>query len=216
MSAEPRSPQGTEDLSPLGRPRLTLVPEVPQTQDQPRRPLSRSRVLKTRSHRWKLLALLGSLVAALLVALGLSIVMASRQYDLVELRSQEQLLSQQNEALVQEIEYYQAPQDLAIRASQLGLVASASQATLDLQSGQVVGTPLAAQEGAKEQGNLIAPPALSDTEAYAQASVRAEEQKKKEEAEAKASASASASASAAASQPAASQPSPSFNQQNNN
>lgn len=214
MSAEPRSPQGTEDLSPLGRPRLTLVPEAPQTQDRPRRPLSRSKVLKTRSHRWKLLALLGSLVAALLVALGLSIVMASRQYDLVELRSQEQLLSQQNEALVQEIEYYQAPQDLAIRASQLGLVASASQATLDLQSGQVVGTPLAAQEGSKEEGNLIAPPALSDTEAYAQASVRAEEQKKKEEAEAKASA--SASASAAASQPTASQPSPSLNQQNNN
>ena len=117
----------------------------------------------------------------------------------VELRAQEQALIQQNEALSQEIEFHQAPQDLAIRASQLGLVAASSQATLDLQTGEITGTPLAAVEGAANSKNLISPPALADTQAYEQASARAEEQRKKEEAEAKASAEASASAAASAS-----------------
>lgn len=101
---------------------------------------------------------LGSMLVALLAVLVLSIVMASRQYDLVELRAQEQALIQQNEALSQEIEFHQAPQDLAIRASQLGLVAASSQATLDLQTGEITGTPLAAVEGEANSKNLISPP----------------------------------------------------------
>lgn len=199
MSAEPRFPTTYPDGG-ARKPRLSVVRDepTPSTPKQ-RRPLSRSRATRASSSRWRVFTALGAMLIALLTVLILSIVMASRQYELVELRAQEQALLQENEALVQEIEFYQAPQDLAIRASQLGLVAASSQATLDLQTGEVIGTPLAAVEDKDAPGNLIDPPALADTQAYSEASVRAEEQRKKQEAEAKASASASASASAAAS-----------------
>ncbi|WP_326502450.1 hypothetical protein [Rothia nasimurium] len=199
MSAEPRFPTSTDEGGQLNKPRLSVVRDEPQEVAPARRPLSRSRALRATSNRWRVFVALGAMLVALLTVLVLSIVMASRQYDLVELRAQEQALIQQNEALAQEIEFHQAPQDLAIRASQLGLVAASSQATLDLQTGEITGTPLAAVEGEAATKNLIAPPALADTQAYEEASARAEEQRKKEEAEAKASAEASASAAASAS-----------------
>lgn len=193
MSAEPRFPLAAESDAAAAKPRLTVVQDEGKSTRSERRPLSRSRALKVQSNRWRVFMALGAMLIALLTVLVLSIVMASRQYDLVELRSQEQALSQENEALAQEIEYYQAPQDLAIRASQLGLVAGSSQATLNLTTGEITGTPLVAEKTSEEPQNLIAPPALSDTQAYEKAKARAEEQRKKEEAEAKAKASASAS-----------------------
>lgn len=199
MSAEPRFPVATDIGLADAKPRLTVVHSDDKSQRPPRRPLSRSHVLKAQSNRWRVFIALGTMLIALLTVLVLSIIMASRQYNLVELRSHEQALVQENEALAQEIEYYQAPQDLAIRASQLGLVAGSSQATLNLKTGEITGTPMAAEKGEKENKNLIAPPALSDTQAYEKAQAQAEEQRKKEEAEAKAKASASASASASVS-----------------
>lgn len=198
MSAEPRFPIAAEAGVADAKPRLTVVRGEAETSSPARRPLSRSRSLKAQSNRWRVFIALGAMLVALLTVLVLSIVMASRQYSLVELRAQEQALSQENEALVQEIEYYQAPQNLAIRASQLGLVTGSSQATLNLNTGEITGTPMAAEKGETENKNLIAPPALSDTQAYEKAKAQAEEQRKKEEAEAKAKAKASASASASA------------------
>ena len=125
------------------------------------------------------------------------------------MRATEQALSQQNEALAQEIEFHQAPQDLAIRASQLGMVTSPSRATINLSTGEISGVPMAAQEPSEATDNLIAPPALADTQAYEEASIRAEEERKKKEAEAKeaeAKASASATASASAAPTSSAQP----------
>lgn len=198
MSAEPRFPVAAEAAIEDAKPRLTVVRDQAKPQRPARRPLSRSTALKTQSNRWRVFIALGAMMVALLSVLVLSIVMASRQYDLVELRSQEQALVQQNEALAQEIEYYQAPQDLAIRSSQLGLVATSSQATLNLQTGEITGTPITVEKNEKQSKNLIGPPALSDTQAYKKAQAQAEEQRKKEEAEAKAKAKAKASASASA------------------
>lgn len=206
MSAEPSLPTSQEQGSGGRRSHLTLLGDPSASAQSSRRPLSPQLSLKTTSNRWRVFLALGSMLVALLTVLGLSIVMAERQYELVELRSQEQALTQQNEALIQEVEFYQAPQNLAIRASQLGLVAASSQATLDLQTGQISGTPLVAEKLEDAPKNLISPPALADTQAYEQASIRAEEERKKEEAAAKASASASASpAPAASASPAASQ-----------
>ncbi|MFW0120058.1 hypothetical protein ACN08Y_09105 [Rothia sp. P5764] len=205
MSAEPRFPIAADSGTADAKPRLTVVPAEAGTPSPARRPLSRSRSLKAQSNRWRVFIALGAMLVALLTVLVLSIVMASRQYKLVELRSQEQALSQENEALVQEIEYYQAPQDLAIRASQLGLVAGSSQATLNLNTGEITGIPMAAEKGQAESKNRIAPPALSDTQAYEKAQAQAEEERKKEErkkqeeAKAKAKAKASARASSKAS-----------------
>lgn len=198
MSAEPRFPVTTETGLADAKLRLTVVRGDNKSQRPARRPLSRSYVHKVQSNRWRVFIALGAMFVALITVLVISIVMASRQYNLVELRAQEQALVQENEALAQEAEYYQAPQDLAIRASQLGLVAGSSQATLNLKTGEITGTPVVAEKSEGESKNLIAPPALSDTQAYETAQTRAEEQRKKEEAEAKAKAAAEASAKAAA------------------
>lgn len=202
MSAEPRFPTTADDAR-ASRPHLSVVPDQrPVPGKEQRRPLSRALATRSQSNRWRVFLGLGAMLLALLIVLGLSITMASRQYDLVELRATEQALSQQNEALAQEIEFHQAPQDLAIRASQLGMVTSPSRATINLSTGEISGVPMAAQEPSEATDNLIAPPALADTQAYEEASIRAEEERKKKEAEAKeaeakASASATASASAA-------------------
>lgn len=207
MSAEPRFPATADDAR-ASRPRLSVVPDQrSEPGKEQRRPLSRALATRSQSNRWRVFLGLGAMLLALLIVLGLSITMASRQYDLVELRATEQALSQQNEALAQEIEFHQAPQDLAIRASQLGMVTSPSRATINLSTGEISGVPMAAQEPSEVTDNLIAPPALADTQAYEEASIRAEQERKKKEAEAKeaevkeaeakASASATASASAA-------------------
>lgn len=209
MSAEPRFPTTADDAR-FSRPHLSVVPDQrPEPVKEQRRPLSRALVTRSQSNRWRVFLGLGAMLLALLIVLGLSITMASRQYDLVELRATEQALSQQNEALAQEIEFHQAPQDLAIRASQLGMVASPSRATINLSTGEISGIPMAAQEPSEATDNLIAPPALADTQAYEEASIRAEEERKKKEAEAKeaeAKASASASASASAAPASSAQP----------
>ena len=52
----------------------------------------------------------------------MNILVAQRQYELVDMHAQELALTQQNEALHQELGYNEAPQDLAIRASLLEYV----------------------------------------------------------------------------------------------
>lgn len=214
MSAEPRFPTTADDAR-ASRPHLSVVPDQrPVPGKEQRRPLSRALATRSQSNRWRVFLGLGAMLLALLIVLGLSITMASRQYDLVELRATEQALSQQNEALAQEIEFHQAPQDLAIRASQLGMVTSPSRATINLSTGEISGVPMAAQEPSEATDNLIAPPALADTQAYEEASIRAEDERKKKEAEAKeaeakeaeAKASASATASASAAPTSSAQP----------
>lgn len=214
MSAEPRFPTTADDAR-ASRPHLSVVPDQrPEPGKEQRRPLSRALATRSQSNRWRVFLGLGAMLLALLIVLGLSITMASRQYDLVELRATEQALSQQNEALAQEIEFHQAPQDLAIRASQLGMVTSPSRSTINLSTGEISGVPMAAQEPSEATDNLIAPPALADTQAYEEASIRAEEERKKKEAEAKeveakeaeAKASASATASASAAPTSSAQP----------
>ncbi|WP_421084558.1 hypothetical protein [Rothia nasimurium] len=204
MSAEPRFPHSTGDATQgSSKPRLTLVKGDGNGAPRPaRRPLSRARYVRAYDNRWRVFFGLGALLFSLIVVLSLSITMASRQYELVDLRAQEQALIQSNEALAQEIEFHQAPQDLAIRASQLGLVAASSQATIDLNTGEISGIPMAVTGEDPATKNLISPPALADTKAYEEASARAEEQRKKEEAEAKAKQEAEAKASSDPSAPA--------------
>ena len=120
------------------------------------------------------------------------------------MRAQEQQLVQENQALQQEIGFKEAPQDLAIRASTLGMFVSSSQATLNLQSSTIEGTPTPAAsptgaEGNKQE-NLIAPPAAGSNESYAKGIVEADKSVQQRHGQASASAKASASASASPAQ----------------
>jgi hypothetical protein len=97
------------------------------------------------------------LVAALASVLMLNISVSGTQYDLVQLRNQQVALSQQNEALVLQIESREAPQNLAVEATKLGMVSSPTFGTIELDSKKVTGTPEPATEGPKPEVLIAAP-----------------------------------------------------------
>jgi cell division protein FtsB len=95
--------------------------------------------------RGRLAILLGIILAVALGAvLVLNITVSNGQYDVVKLRGEETILSQQNESLRQQAEYLQSPQNLAAAAAKLGMVAPGTTATIDLTQGKVFGTTTAA------------------------------------------------------------------------
>lgn len=151
-----------------------------------------------------MLAVFAAIPLTLIFILLLNVLIVTRQYDMVDLRAQEQQLVQENQALQQEIGFKEAPQDLAVRASTLGMFVSSSQATLNLQSSTIEGTPAPVAsptgiEGSKQE-NLIAPPAAGSNESYAKGIVDADKSVQQRHGQASAAAKASASASASPNQ----------------
>ena len=151
-----------------------------------------------------MLAVFAAIPLTLIFILLLNVLIVTRQYDMVDLRAQEQRLVQEKQALQQEIGFKEAPQDLAIRASTLGMFVSSSQATLNLQSSTIEGTPapVASPTGAEgnKQENLISPPAAGSNESYAKSIVDADKSVQQRHGQASAAAKASASASASPAQ----------------
>lgn len=151
-----------------------------------------------------MLAVFAAIPLTLIFILLLNVLIVTRQYDMVDLRAQEQRLVQENQALQQEIGFKEAPQDLAVRASALGMFASSSQATLNLQTSKIEGTPapVASPTGkaATKEQNLIAPPAAGSEESYAKSIVDADKSVQQRHGQASAAAKASASASASPAQ----------------
>lgn len=97
------------------------------------------------------------LVLALGSVLVLNISVSSGQYKLVELRNEQVSLAQANEKLTQQLENNQAPQNLAAKAADLGMVTSPSVGSIDLGSQKVAGKPKAAEQGAAPE-LLVAQP----------------------------------------------------------
>jgi hypothetical protein len=134
-------------------------PETIGTRQKPRTPLS---VVPARPTRRRVPFAVFSLLvlgAALAAVLMLNISVSGTQYELVQLRNQQVALSQQNDALVLEIEGKEAPQNLAAAATKLDMVSSPTFGTIDLESKKVTGTPEPAKEGPKPEV-LIAAPSL--------------------------------------------------------
>lgn len=165
-----------------------------------RHPLSTVRRRARKLSPPTMLAVFAAIPLTLVFILLLNVLIVTRQYDMVDLRAQEQQLVQENQALQQEIGFKEAPQDLAIRASTLGMFVSSSQATLNLQSSTIEGTPapVASPTGAEgnKQENLISPPAAGSNESYAKSMVDADKSVQQRHGQASAAAKASASASA--------------------
>lgn len=145
-----------------------------------------------------MLAVFAAIPLTLIFILLLNVLIVTRQYDMVDLRAQEQRLVQENQALQQEIGFKEAPQDLAVRASALGMFASSSQATLNLQTSKIERTPapVASPTGkaATKEQNLIAPPAAGSEESYAKSVVDADKTTQQRHASASASATANPAA----------------------
>lgn len=178
--------------------------ETREEKPKSRHPLSTVRRRARKLSPPTMLAVFAAIPLTLVFILLLNVLIVTRQYDMVDLRAQEQRLVQENQALQQEIGFKEAPQDLAIRASTLGMFVSSSQATLNLQSSTIEGTPapVASPTGVEgnKQENLIAPPAAGSNESYAKSIVDADKSVQQRHGQASAAAKASASASASPAQ----------------
>lgn len=178
--------------------------ETREEKPKQRNPLSAVRRRARKLSPPTMLAVFAAIPLTLIFILLLNVLIVTRQYDMVDLRAQEQQLVQENQALQQEIGFKEAPQDLAIRASTLGMFVSSSQATLNLQSSTIEGTPAPVAsptgvEGSKQE-NLISPPAAGSNESYAKGIVDADKSVQQRHGQASAAAKASASASASPAQ----------------
>lgn len=134
--------------------RALPFPDVQQPRPARRRtPLSVVPVRPTRGRIPFALFSMLALVSALVVVLMLNISVSSSQYKLVSLRGEEVALAEQNQALTQQLENLRAPQNLAMAAGELDMVASPTFGSIDVNSLSVTGSP----EPAKESD---APPVL--------------------------------------------------------
>ena len=178
--------------------------ETREEKPKSRHPLSTVRRRARKLSPPTMLAVFAAIPLTLVFILLLNVLIVTRQYDMVDLRAQEQQLVQENQALQQEIGFKEAPQDLAVRASTLGMFVSSSQATLNLQSSTIEGTPAPVAsptgiEGSKQE-KLIAPPVAGSNESYAKGIVDADKSVQQRHGQASAAAKASASASASPAQ----------------
>lgn len=135
--------------------KIAPVPaHVPQLAE-PKRRITLSVVpgLATRRRVPFMLLIAGIMLAAVIGMLVLNISMANGQYSVVGLKGQERSLSQENEALRQEVNFLQAPQNVAKKAAKLGMVEPGVPAAIDLTTGKVTGKATPAKKG--EAGKLL-------------------------------------------------------------
>lgn len=102
----------------------------------------------------------GLLAVALMAVLVLNISVSSAQYQLVQLRAQQSTLTKQNQDLTQQVQNFDAPQNLAAKATELGMVASTVKGQIDLSTLSVTGKAKPAAKG-DAPGAIIAAPAVA-------------------------------------------------------
>ncbi|MEO5780589.1 MAG: hypothetical protein ABIO34_13185 [Arthrobacter oryzae] len=99
------------------------------------------------------------LAVALVTVLVLNISVSTSQYQLVELRGKQSTLTKQNQDLTQQVQSFEAPQNLAAKASDLGMVASTVKGQIDLSTLAVTGKATPAVKGGAA-GSVIPAPAV--------------------------------------------------------
>ena len=102
----------------------------------------------------------GLLAIALMAVLVLNISVSSAQYQLVQLRSEQSTLTKQNQDLTQQVQNFDAPQNLAAKAAELGMVASLAKGQIGLSTLSVTGKATPAVKG-DAPGAVIAAPAVA-------------------------------------------------------
>lgn len=100
------------------------------------------------------------LAVALIAVLVLNISVSTAQYQLVELRARQSTLTKQNQDLTQQVQNFEAPQNLAAKAKDLGMVASTVKGQIDLSTLSVTGKATPAVKGGSE-GAVIPAPAVA-------------------------------------------------------
>lgn len=100
------------------------------------------------------------LAVALVAVLVLNISVSTSQYQLVELRSKQSTLTKQNQDLTQQVQNFEAPQNLAAKAADLGMVPSTVKGQIDLSTLAVTGKATPAVKGGAP-GSVIPAPAVA-------------------------------------------------------
>ncbi|HKU31118.1 hypothetical protein [Arthrobacter sp. NyZ413] len=130
-----------------------------ETPRKSRTPLSLVRSAPGRRRTPFVVFCFGVLAAALLTVLVLNISVSTAQYDLVTLKNDAASLTKQNQDLTQQVQSFQAPQNLAAKATALGMVPSTVTGQIDLNSLAVTGKATPAAKG-QDPGAVIPAPAL--------------------------------------------------------
>jgi hypothetical protein len=99
------------------------------------------------------------LAVALVAVLVLNISVCTSQYQLVELRGKQSTLTKQNQDLTQQLQNFEAPQNLAAKAAGLGMVPSTVKGQIDLSTLTVTGKATPAVKGGPA-GAVIPAPAV--------------------------------------------------------
>jgi cell division protein FtsL len=99
------------------------------------------------------------LAVALVTVLVLNISVSTAQYELVTLKARQSTLTKQNQDLTQQVQNFEAPQNLAAKATELGMVASTVKGQIDLSNLSVTGKAVPAVEGGAA-GAVIPAPAV--------------------------------------------------------
>lgn len=160
-------------------------PDAQPERERRRTPLSVVPAAPTRGRVPFAVFSMAALIAALVVVLMLNISVSSSQYKLVSLRGEEVALAEQNQALTQQLESLKAPQNLAVAAHELDMVASPTFGTIDVNSLAVTGSPEPAKESdappvlvpapaVNVPSEAVAPVAPSEAEAAGEAAAPAE------------------------------------------
>jgi cell division protein FtsL len=100
------------------------------------------------------------LAVALVAVLVLNISVSTSQYQLVELRGKQSTLTKENQDLTQQLQTFEAPQNLAAKAADLGMVASTVKGQIDLSTLTVTGKATPAVKGGSA-GAVIPAPAVA-------------------------------------------------------
>ncbi|MEQ4567954.1 hypothetical protein [Paenarthrobacter sp. CAP02] len=101
-----------------------------------------------------------AMAAALLTVLVLNISVSTAQYQLVQLKAEAASLNKENQDLTQKKQNYEAPQNLAAKAAELGMVPSTAKGQIDVDTMTVTGKATPAVKGDKP-GAQLAPPAVA-------------------------------------------------------
>jgi cell division protein FtsL len=141
---------------------LTLPAGRRVQEESPRKartPLSLVRSMPKKRRAPFVVLCFGMLAVALMAVLILNISVSTAQYQLVKLRSEQTALTKQNQDLTQQVQNFEAPQNLAAKASELGMVASTGKGQIDLSTLTVSGKAKPAVKG-DTAGAVIAAPAV--------------------------------------------------------
>ena len=131
----------------------------PDVARRPRTPLSVVRSAPGRRRTPFVVLCFVAMAAALLTVLVLNISVSTAQYQLVQLKAQAATLNKENQDLTQKKQNFEAPQNLAAKATELGMVPSTVKGQIDLNTMTVTGKATPAVKG-DNPGAVLAPPAV--------------------------------------------------------